>query len=150
MSSEPDLATRVAELEKLVGRQKGSGRTGGLLGKLGYLLLAALLTLNAWMTWKSFSSLAANRIEHHFWVLCHGGATDEQRRHAFTELVKAGNREWRSARLSHLHLRRGDFDGVQLDQADMEGCDFTLSTMVGASFRGANVQMGKLVDVDLS
>ncbi|MHC4177520.1 MAG: pentapeptide repeat-containing protein [Planctomycetota bacterium] len=150
MNNEPDLAARVAALEKLSGHGPRPGRVGSLLRGLGYLLLATLLTLNAWVMWKGFDALDADRIQRHFWVVCHRGATDQQRRDAFTELVKAGNREWRGARLAHLKLRSGEFDGAYLELANMEGCDFTQSTMVGARLRGADLQMAKLVRVDLS
>ena len=157
MSNEPDLATRVAALEKLLGARADSPRLGRLPRQLGYLLLAALLTVNAWMIWKSLDGLAesvdamaAEKMQRYFWVVCHEGATEPQRHEAFTELVKAGNREWRSARLANLKLRRGEFDGAYLKAADMESCDFTQSTMVGVNFRSANLQMAKRVDVDLS
>lgn len=151
MKGESDLQGRVAALEKkLSGQGVCSGSAGGWLRGLGCLLVVALLTLNAWVLWKGFDALAADGIQRHFWVVCHQGATDQQRRDAFTELVKAGNREWRSARLAHLKLRRGEFDGADLKLAGMEGCDLTESSMVGVNLRAANLQMAKLVRVDLS
>ena len=150
MKSEPDLAARVAALERLSGQHVRSGWPRGALRQAGYLLLATLLTLNAWMIWRTLATQAAGRIERHFWVVCHSGATDDERRAAFSELVRAGNREWRSARLVRLNLRGGQFEDVHLDLANMEGCDFTQSTMVRVGLRGADLQMAKLVKVDLS
>jgi uncharacterized protein YjbI with pentapeptide repeats len=150
MNHELDLANRLATLERLVGDRARSRARYGLVQGFGLLLLAALLTLNAWLAWKGVHALADSRIQHHFWVVCHRGATDEQRRDAFTELINAGNREWRSARLSHLKLRQGVFDGVQLELADLEACDFTQSSLIGANLRAANLLTAKLVRVDLS
>jgi uncharacterized protein YjbI with pentapeptide repeats len=150
MNKEPDLANRVAALEKLVGGRAHAKGPRVLLPAVGGLVLAALLTVNAWLTWRRVQALADSSVQRHFWVVCHRGATDEQRRDAFTELVKAGNHEWRSARLSHLKFRHGAFDGAQLELIDLESCDFTESTLVGANLRGANFLTAKLVRADLS
>jgi uncharacterized protein YjbI with pentapeptide repeats len=140
-----DLAARVAVLERLA-----SGRLPRLLQAIGCLLLATLLTMNAWILWRNLSAAAADRLSHHFWVLCREGASEDQRREALTELLRAGHREWRSARLAGLKLRRGDFDGAQLPVAEMTGCDFTQSSLIGANLKGANLRMAKLANADLS
>lgn len=150
MDGERDLEARVAAVERLLGESTPSGRQRGFWRWLGWFLLAMMLTANAWMIRRSFEASARNSLQNHFWTLCHAGATGQQRREAFTELLKAGNREWRSARLQNLKLPRADFDGVHLEFADMEGCDLTDSTLVRANLHRANLQLIKFVRADLS
>lgn len=150
MSSEPELAARVAAVERRLGDCEGRVKARGVVRGLGATLLATLLTANAWILWRGFQTLAAGRVQQHFWVICQGGATEEQRRQAFTELIRAGNREWRSARLDHLALRGGTFDRADLRWANMEGCDLTQATLMGARMRGVNLKMARLVRANLS
>lgn len=149
MNGEQDLAGRVAELERRLG-QETTGKSRRIGRSAAWLAIALLLTVNLWMLWKGRQQAASERIQNHFWVVCHPGASGEERRAALTALVQAGNREWRSARLQHLNLRESRFDGVALDWADMEGCDLTDASMVAASLHGANFQLAKLRRADFS
>ena len=149
MNGEQDLAGRMAALERRL-NQRALGRFRRLARSPGWLAIALVLTLNLWMVWEGQRRAASERIQNHFWVVCQPGATGEERRAALTALVRAGNRQWRSAQLQHLDLRESRFDGAALDWADLEGCDLTDASMVAASLHGANLQLGRLRRADLS
>jgi len=114
------------------------------------VLLAVLLTVNVCVLWSVHRQQARSRLESHFWLVCHGGATAEQRRDAFTALVQAGNHQWRGARLQHLKLRGIDLAGAELEMIDLEGSDLTDGMLSKANLRAANLQLTVLAGADLS
>ncbi len=150
MKHEPDLTDRMAVLEqRLQGHAVTRVRGRGLAWIVGILLVVAL-TANLGMLWRAVSNQAKSRLEHQFWVVCQPGATGEQRREAFSELVRSGNREWRSARLKHLKLRGADLAEANLEMIDLEGCDLTDANLKSATMRRANLELAKLVRANLS
>lgn len=64
------------------------------------IVLLLMILVNQRQVRKNISRLTENSPEHHFWLLCHAGVTDEERKTAFLALLKAGNIEWRSANLA--------------------------------------------------
>ncbi len=150
MKHEPDLAERVAALEQGRRENAPSQRRVRWMGGTVGLLLVVLLTANLLMLRGAVGDRARNRLEHHFWVVSQPGSTNEQRRDAFTALVRAGNRQWRSARLKHLKLRGADFEGASLEEANLEGCDLTDANFKSASLHGTILGLTKLVRADLS
>lgn len=150
MKHEPDLTDRMAALEKrLQDHAAAHVRARGLAWIVG-ILVVVVLTANLGMLWKAVSNQAKSRLEHQFWVVSQPGATEDQRRDAFTELVRHGNRQWRSARLKHLKLRGADLADTNLEMIDLEGCDLTDANLKSATMRRANLELVKLVRANLS
>lgn len=74
-----------------------------------------------------------------FWLLCHDGATTEERSNAFVNLLREGNTVWTSARLDGLSLPGHDFFGAHLRRSNLEGGNFK-----GANFSKANLDSSSL------
>lgn len=146
MKEKPDLADRVAVVEEKLREHAPRRRKA-----LGFgCLIAVLLTVNLWILGKTVSDQAQNRLEHHFWAISQPGATGEQKRQAFSALVRAHNREWRSARLKHLKLCGADLAEANLEMIDLEGCDLSEANLSSAVLRRGNLELAKLVRADLS
>ena len=146
MKHDPDLAERVAALEERLREAKQRHGLGWLAGTI----IVIMLTVNLMMVWRAVSDQAAGRLEHQFWVVSQPGATSPERLEAFTALVRAGNREWRSARLKRLPMQGADLAGTNLENIDLEGCDLTDTNMESAKLRHANLELVKLIRVNLS
>jgi uncharacterized protein YjbI with pentapeptide repeats len=143
MSEKPSLS----QLEVPAARQTPLALTSGLRSALWLALLAtlALLTVNVWLLSRSLRLQRTNSPEHAFWVLCQPGATATARERAFSQLVAAGNKEWRSADLHELNLT-----GVALPDADLQAAFFVRSTFAGANLARARFCNGSLEQADLS
>ncbi|MHB8900881.1 MAG: pentapeptide repeat-containing protein [Thermoguttaceae bacterium] len=113
-------------------------------------LVVLLLTINVWVLWGLVRAQRESRLEHHFWIISQPGATAEQRRDAFTTLVRAGNRQWRSARLKFLKLRGADLAGANLEQIDLQGSDLTDASFKSGNLHRANLELTKLTRADFS
>src|SRR6267154_969972 len=100
MSDNSNLPERVAALEKALAEKSGSRVK--LLGRVGLLLIAALLTWNVWLFVEAQSARQRAGSEHQFWVVGHGSFPARERAEAFLALVAAGNKEWRGAHLDGL------------------------------------------------
>lgn len=150
MKEKPDLVDRMVVLEERL--QKHAARQDKVrrLGCFLVVVVAVVVTANSWMLWRAVMNQVQDRLEHHFWVISQPGATGEQKQEAFAALVRAGNREWRSARLKHVKLREADLADVHLEMIDLEGCDLTDANLKSAILRRANLELAKLVRVDLS
>ncbi|NLS97804.1 MAG: pentapeptide repeat-containing protein [Planctomycetaceae bacterium] len=150
MKPEPDLAARVSTLEQRL-RDPAPSRPNARVmgGTVGWLLLL-LLTANLWVLWGAVREQGRGRLEHEFWIVSQPGATADERRDAFAALVRAGNKEWRSARLKHLKLRGAELGGANLESVDLEGCDLTDANLESAVLRRANLELAKLLRANLS
>ena len=151
MTHETDLAGRVAALERRL-KETATASSGPKVrwtsGAAGLLLV--MLTVNLWAIWGTVREHRKSRLEHQFWIVSQPGASAAQRRDAFTALVCAGNRQWRSARLRHLKLRGADLAQANLEMIDLQGSDLTDVNLKSANLRQANLEMTKLVRADLS
>lgn len=150
MKHEPDLTDRMAALEQTLHDHAAAHATGRGLAWISAVLVMVVLTANLGMLWKAVSNQAKSRLEHQFWIVSQPGATEEQRRDAFTELVRHGNRQWRSARLKHLKLRGIDLAEANLNMIDLEGCDLTDANFKSATMKQTNLELVKLVRANLS
>ena len=119
---------------------------GSQLTTLIVLAIAlAVLTVNIWMTFRWVEQQRAGSQEHAFWALCHPGFPAAQRERAFSQLVAAGNKEWRCADLQGLNLA-----GIALPGADLQGAMFRQSNLNGANLQRANFRDGSLEMADLT
>lgn len=150
MKRETDLAQRVAELERQLQVLASSPHKRRRVIGIGGWLLFVIVTANLWLFWSALADRRASRVEHHFWVVCQPGATAQQRRDSFSTLVRAGNREWRSARLKRLKLKGIDLAGAELEWIDMEGSDLSDANFRSANLRRAGLELTKLVRVNFS
>ncbi len=150
MTDETDLAGRVAALERQLKETDSSRSMVREMRSVAGLLLALMFTVNLWVFWGIVREQRKSRLEHQFWVVSQPGATAEQRRDAFTALVVAGNREWRSARLRHLKLRGADLALTNLEMIDLLGSDLSDANFKSANLRRANLELTKLARTDLS
>jgi len=105
----------------------------------------ALLTVNAWLLSQWVRHQEHGSREHAFWALCQPGSTAPTRERAFSQLVTAGNKEWRSADLHELNLA-----GIALPGANLEGALFVRTIFAGAKLTGTRFYGGSLEEADLS
>ena len=124
LSQPDDLATRQTRRSPMSGMQFALW--------LALLATLALLTVNVWLLSRSMRQQRASSREHAFWVLCQPGAPAATRERAFSQLVAAGNKEWRSADLHELNLT-----GISLPGADLQAAFFVRSTLAGATLARA-------------
>ena len=110
-------------------------------------IVAAVLVLmaNIWLVSRLVQQQASETQEHFFWVLCQPGFTPTERARAFTRLVAAGNREWRSAELSDLDLR-----GISLPEADLTRAGFNRVNLVKAVLARAIINRATFTLCDLT
>ena len=73
---------------------------------MAMMALLVLVSLNLWLLDKNLQIQQQVSKEHLFWILCHDGASSEERSRAFVRLLADGNTEWKSARLNRLNLKR--------------------------------------------
>lgn len=141
-----DLANLEQRLNALEKTQSGRAR-----GSMPLALVAATLCALALACWllAMLVQLEAERRsstqQQNFWLLCQPGATAETRVAAFLALVKAGNEEWKSARLRRLPLAEVDLDSAHLNEATFDSANLS-----GASFVGAKLINANLPTADLS
>ena len=115
------------------------------------VLLCLLSLIPSFLTWSMLNQLRNQRNkEQQFWVLCHPGFTNQQRRDAFAELLWQGNREWRSARLARLDLTGIQLAGASIQQAHMEGCDLSHADLAEALLQQTQFDQADLSGADLS
>jgi uncharacterized protein YjbI with pentapeptide repeats len=120
-----------------------------LLAIVSILLLVAIL-INQRQVRKNINTISGTSPQRNFWLLCHAGVTDEERKTAFLELLKAGNMEWRSANLKGL-----DLSDLDLPRSQVENANFENSSMAGARFSNcefsfSQFQLVDFTDADLS
>lgn len=116
-----------------------------------FVFLCVLTSIPSFLLWSALNEWHDVRNkERQFWVLCHPGFTDEQRRNAFAELLWHGNREWRSARLSRLDLTGIQLAGASIQQSHLEGCDLSGADMAEALLQGTQLDQADLSGADLS
>ena len=149
-----NLEERVSALEKALSQAPGGVTTGSRSSRRLWLLaaLAALVLIapQLWL-WRAFDQVRKERTkEQSFWLLCHGKATPDERARAFLELVRSGNTEWRSARLSHLQLGGVDLQGASLAWANLDGSTLTGANLAGAVLTGCTFRNAKLAHADFS
>ena len=108
----------------------------------GVLLLFQVKTIR--------TELVSNSYQQQFWLLCHGGATDEERKVAFLGLLKAGNTEWRSANLKNLDLSELDLPRIQVENANFENSSLAGSNLANSEFSFSQFQLVDFTDADLS
>ncbi len=149
MTHETDLADRVAALERRLTGTLPPAPRGRANGIAAGLLLVAMLTVNLWVFWQIVSDQRKSRLEHCFWIVSQPGATAQQRCDAFTALVSAGNRQWRSARLRNLKLRGADLQETHLQMIDLLGSDLSDANLKSANLHGANLELTKLARANL-
>ena len=142
MSDKPSVDERIAALEKMVSTNSSVGAR--LLWLFGVSSLLALLTGNLWLLNRAQMARVQSATEHDFWVVSHA-YPERERTEAFLHLITAGNKEWRSARLSGLNLA-----GLSLPNANLEHADFSGANLHQGSFVGARFTDSKLVNADLT
>jgi uncharacterized protein YjbI with pentapeptide repeats len=104
-----------------------------------------VLMANIWLVSRLVQQQASETQEHFFWVLCQPGYTPAERARAFTRLVAAGNKEWRSAELADLDLR-----GISLLEADLTRIGFNRVNLANATLARAIVNRATLTFCDLT
>ena len=115
------------------------------------VLLCLLSIIPSFLMWSMLDQLRNQRNkEQQFWVLCHPGFTNQQRRDAFAELLWQGNREWRSARLARLDLTGIQLAGASIQQAHMEGCNLSDADLAEALLQQTQFDQADLSGTDLS
>ena len=124
------------------------GRSSRLARVAGVLFLTALLAILTANVWLLSAQLQTNQLRsraHAFWALCHAGTTPEKRTEYFLQLVRDGNQEWQSARLSDLQLDNADLANARLEAAVFSNCQFR-----GADFSEAILNDSGLDNSDLT
>jgi len=130
-----------------------------LLATAATLLCLLAILFSLWKIGGNVKELAGTSQQQQFWLLCHAGATDPERKAAFMELVKSGNIEWRSANLRNLDLSDLDFPSIQVQNANFENSslaganlpdsELSLSLFQLVDFTEANVSSSNLIEVYL-
>jgi uncharacterized protein YjbI with pentapeptide repeats len=115
-------------------------------------IVAAVLVLmaNIWLVSRLVQQQANETQEHFFWILCQPGFTPTERARAFTRLVAAGNREWRSAELSDLDLRGISLPEVDLTRAGFNRVNLAKAVLARAIINRATFTLCDLTEADLS
>ncbi len=144
------LQARVTALEQAMIQKTAKQRSTHGLVWLAIVLLAGFVSLNLWMLNDNLWLQKQHEKEHLFWMICHEGASSEERTHAFVRLVAAGNTEWKSARLCKLKLQGADLNGIDLHQAELDDGDFTRANLTDARLDRSKLHLANLSDADLS
>lgn len=145
MAGQSELDARVRALEQALDRQRADRSHGRRWLFLGLLILCSMIAAQSWFISHSISLQAHHTKEHMFWLLCHDGATEQQRIGAFRQLIHMGNTEWRSARLERL-----DLTGIRLEERDLRWANFEGSKLIGAQLARAVLTRSGLKMADLS
>lgn len=150
VSDDPSVTARLQALEWLSerrSRREGIGRFGTAVM---FVAICALLTSNVWLMLEINQSRDKNSDERLFWLLCHERSTSEARSHAFLELIKAGNVEWKSARLEKLKLSGADLAGVDVRFANLRDSDLSQANLREAELFRTSFELSDLTEADLS
>lgn len=157
MSDQTSLEARINALEQAVRPTKSTARRVRTVAIVGLSVLCGLLSVNLWLVSASLEQLAQQNERqrqhdkaHQFWLLCHDGATAQERTTAFLRLIAGGNVEWRSARLSELQLHGVDLSGADLRGADLRSSDLSSANLAGVQLDGCSLQLVDLTEADLS
>ena len=145
MSDKSSIHNADAEAEHVRPVRSGPGFFSCLL----IVLLLAGLTVNIVLIRGQLQQQARTTAEHYFWLLNHAGSTEQERTRAFLFLIKAGNEEWRGARLNELKLMGSDLQAVDLSQANLVAVDLSGSTLSDAKLISTNFDTANLSDTDL-
>lgn len=149
-SEDPSITTRLEALER---RSAGSARRDGVAQICIAVLFVGsliLLTSNVWLMLEISESRDVQSVEHQFWLLCHERSTSAERTHAFLELIKARNTEWKSARLEKLELAGADLIGVDVQFANLMEGDLTKASFQEANLFRSSFELTDLSDANLS
>jgi len=149
-SNDPSVTTRLEALER---RYAGSGRRDGVARICIVALFVGsliLLTSNVWLMLEIRESRDVQSVEHLFWLLCHERSTSAERTHAFLELIKARNTEWKSARLGKLNLAGADLIAVDVQFANLIEGDLTKVSFQEADLFRTSFELTDLSDANLS
>ncbi len=148
MSELSDLSDRVKALELLAARRKNPAFQ--ILNLLGGAILAGLLACNLWLIRQNKLEAAQSATEHLFWVLGHEAYPAQDRARAFTELLLAGNKEWRGAHADDLNLERINLSNVELEGADLSGTILSRGAFAGVKFHKCRLQQTDFADADMT
>ena len=130
-----------------------------LLATAATLLCLLAIVFSLRKLGQNVQEIAGTSQQQQFWLLCHAGATDLERKTAFVELVKSGNIEWRSANLRNLDLSGLDLPSIQVQNANFENSslaganlpdsELSMSLFQLVDFTEANVSSSNLIEVYL-
>lgn len=148
MSENVELSERVKALEQLIARRSRPGPI--ILRFLARAVLIALLACNLWLIHQNKLAAGQSALEHQFWILCHEAYPAHDRARAFTELLLAGNTEWRGAHVDGLSLEHVNLANAELEGADLSGSTLTKGAFNGAKIRKCRLQQSDLAEADLT
>ena len=149
-SDDSSVTTRLDALERRCDAHSRRDRIAWVCLAALFVALGVLLTSNVRLMLEINESRKEDSAERLFWLLCHERSSSDERTHAFLELIKAGNTEWKSARLEKLKLAGADLADVDIQLANLRESDLTQASFRQAKLFRTSFELSDLSKADLS